>query len=354
MENRKRKIIVTCGYMGSGSSAATDLISEFRNINNKHKSFEYIFLHCPNGVFDLEDKLLIGNNSIRSDEAIHSFLKAMRELYDTKFWWPGYYKKIIGEDFYQEVLNYVNNLVDVETDSYWYYQEKPTKKMQLQLVIQYAIRKIFKKKYMARKVLSYSTMSLSYKTPEDFYKETKKFINRILLMIDSKEQDILLDQLLLPHNLYRIQNYFDEDEIKVVVVERDPRDVFFINKYAWKKKGISVPYSFDVKKFCSQYKSIREMEKKTDNKNILRIKFEDLVYKYDETVKSITNFLGYKESDHVDRLKRFNPEMSIKNTQVFASNEDYLEECQYIEKELSDYIYDFPEKVVSRIENTID
>ena len=75
-----RKVIIPLSYMGSGSSAVTDLISEFANVNNKYGSFEYVFLHCPNGVFDLEDKLLIGNNSLKSDEAIHTFLKTMKEL----------------------------------------------------------------------------------------------------------------------------------------------------------------------------------------------------------------------------------------------------------------------------------
>ena len=64
-----RNIIVPASYMGSGSSAVTDLISEFKNVNNEYGNFEYVFLHCPNGVFDLEDKLLIGNNALRSDEA---------------------------------------------------------------------------------------------------------------------------------------------------------------------------------------------------------------------------------------------------------------------------------------------
>ena len=129
-----RKIIISTGYMGSGSSAITDLVSEFEDVNNKHRDFEYIFLHCPNGVFDLEDKLLVGNNSIRSDEAIHSFLKTMKDLYDKKFWWPGYYKKVIGEGFYDEVIRYVDSITDVKSKNYWYYQENPTKKMQIKLI----------------------------------------------------------------------------------------------------------------------------------------------------------------------------------------------------------------------------
>ena len=52
-----RKIIVPIGYMTSGSSAVTDLVSEFANVNNDYGIFEYVFLHCPNGLFDLEDKL---------------------------------------------------------------------------------------------------------------------------------------------------------------------------------------------------------------------------------------------------------------------------------------------------------
>ena len=90
------KIIVPVGYMESGSSAVTDLIKEYENVNNDYNYLEYVFLHCPDGVFDLEDKLLIGNNAIRSDEAIHSFLMRMKELYSKKYWWVGNYCKIGG------------------------------------------------------------------------------------------------------------------------------------------------------------------------------------------------------------------------------------------------------------------
>ena len=72
-----RKIIIPVSYMASGSSAFTNFIHEFANVSNEYNNWEYVFLHCPNGLFDLEDKLLIGNNILRSDEALHSFLKYM-------------------------------------------------------------------------------------------------------------------------------------------------------------------------------------------------------------------------------------------------------------------------------------
>lgn len=347
-----RKIIIPTGYMGSGSSAITDLVSEFENVNNSHKDFEYIFLHCPNGVFDLEDKLLIGNNSIRSDEALHTFLLSMKDLYNKKFWWPGNYKSIIGEEFYKEVLKYVESLIDVESVNYWYHQENPTKIMQLKSAIKYILEKVSNKKISLKKPLLYDNILLSYKKPNEFYKKTTKFINNVLNLIDSGKQDLLLDQLILPHNIFRMDNYFGNN-VKVIVVERDPRDVFVLNKYAWSKKGIDVPYSFDVKKFCKQYKNIRELENKTSNKNVLRIKFEDLVYDYDNTEKKVVKFLGYSKEKHVRKFERFNPEISKKNTQVFLSSDDYKAEIEIIEKELGKYLYKFPEKIFSRIEDTI-
>ena len=104
-----KRIIVPMGYMGSGSSAITDLISEFKDCQNEYKSYEYVLLHCPNGLFDLEDKLLIGNNAIRSDEAIRSFETQMNKLYNKKFWWVGNYQKIISPNFMKMTEEYINN-----------------------------------------------------------------------------------------------------------------------------------------------------------------------------------------------------------------------------------------------------
>lgn len=347
-----RRIIIPTGYMGSGSSAITNLVSEFENVNNSHNSFEYVFLHCPNGVFDLEDKLLIGNNAVRSDEAIHSFLDAMKDLYNKKFWWPGNYKNIIGNDFYKEVERYIDELIDIRTNSYWYYQENPNKVMQLKTFINILTKKFIKRDFI-KKPLKYNEVLLSYKSPKEFYEITKRFINNVLDMIDSNNQDILLDQLLLPHNLFRMKNYFG-DEVKVIVVERDPRDMFVLNKYAWTPKNISVPYSLDVKEFCEQYKNLRNTENKDVSKNVLRIRFEDLVYNYEETKNKVSKFLGYKPRQHINKFKRFSPELSMRNTQVFNSSKEYQKEIKYIEKELKEFLYPFPKKIKSKVENTVE
>ncbi len=343
MPNSK-KIIIPTGYMGSGSSVITDLMSEIEDVDVSSGTFEFVFLHCPNGVFDLEDKLLIGNNAVRSDEALHSFEKRMKQLYDKKYWWVGNYKKYIGEGFWQATKDYIKSITDVESDYFWYYQENTNFKMFIKLCFNKALKLITFNKYTPKKVLAYSPMKLSFVKPERFYAESKKYIYTLLNMTGFREKSTVFDQLLLPFNLFRFENYFDADAF-VFVIERDPRDVFISNKYYWSKSNGVVPYPTDVEDFCKYYKSLRQMEKEAQSDRICRIKFEDLIYHYDETVTKIFERLDWDIKTHTKKKTKFNPEKSIYNTQLYLKSDKYKYECDIIAKELSEYIYDFPYEI---------
>lgn len=327
-----KKIIVPTGYMGSGSSAITDLISEFKDCQNEFKTYEYVLLHCPNGLFDLEDKLLIGNNAIRSDEAIRSFENQMQKLYNKKFWWVGNYQKIISPDFMKITKEYINKIQEFNFPGYWYTHEEVNAKMFFKLLIRKPLKILTMNKVRFNKILKYSDgMRISYVDSKKFYEESHKYIYKIIEEISKGKENIILDQFLLPFNLFRVDNYFD-DKLRVIVVARDPRDVFIINKYIWQQKQICVPFPLEVNEFCNFYKKMRESEKKCTSNKVLRINFEDLIYNYDTKIKEITKFLDFKESDHINKKTRFIPEMSIKNTQLFRK-EEYREECKVIEKE---------------------
>lgn len=347
------RIIVPTGYMGSGSSAVTDLISEFRDCKNDHKSFEYIFMHCPNGVFDLEDKLLLGNNAIRSDEAIRTFYNQAKKLYDKKFWWPGNYKKIIGSKFMDATDQYVNSLINFNYDGFWYTHEEVNSRMLLKLLIRKPIKILSFNKIKFNKVLKYKDgMKICLPTKSEFYEKTNKYIYKLINIISDESKNIILDQLLLPFNLYRIDNYFD-DKLRVIVVERDPRDVFILNKYIWPKKEANVPMPTNVDEFCDYYDRMRKSEIIKVSDKVLRIKFEDLIYNYEDEVKKIIRFLGFKKEDHIDKFKRFNPDISIKNTQLF-NNKLYNNEVKIIELKLKKYLYDFPYNLDNDIKNTVE
>ncbi|MEI3251455.1 MAG: hypothetical protein V8R79_01410 [Candidatus Gastranaerophilaceae bacterium] len=98
---------------------------------------------------------------------------------------------------------------------------------------------------------------------------------------------------------------------------------------------------------------MRESEKECTSNKVLRINFEDLIYNYDTKIKEITKFLGFKESDHINKKTRFIPEMSIKNTQLFRK-EEYREECKVIEKELKKYLYEFPYEINNDVKETVE
>lgn len=335
------KVVIPTGYMGSGSSAITDLMQEFRGYEFSRGSFEYIFMHCPDGVFDLEDKLLVGNNAVRSDEAIHSFHKCMEELYSRKFWWPGNYKKNLHPDFMEITEEYIRELVQYEPSDYWYMQEKLTFPMLIMMLLRKILLLASAGKIAIKRPLLYPQMKLSLVNSKEFYRMTRKYLERIFDCMGLQERNLVLDQMLLPFNLWRMEHYFG-DNTECFVVERDPRDVFISNKYIWGKRDNNpVPYPTDAEIYCGYYKRLRSMEKKVDNPHVHRFHFEDLIYHYEESVKRICRVLSLDKSDHIARQKYFNPELSIYNTQLFLKKE-YQREMAIIEKELPEFLYDFP------------
>lgn len=336
------QLVVPVGYMGSGSSAITDLVSEFEGYQAENGTFEYVFLHCPNGVFDLEDKLLSSNNALRSDEALHSFSNTMKQLYDKKWWWVGGYQWRISKEFWSITVKYLEELIEYKPEFYWYMQENTNLRMFVQLVWKRFVSLVTLHKVQLKKPLLYFPVWISFIKPERFYQATHQYIYRIFHEMGFKEHNIILDQLLLPHNLHRIDHYFDDD-LRVFVVSRDPRDVFIINKYIWPAQNQQVIYPTEVKDFCSFYRSLRESEKPCASDKILRLRFEDLVYQYDETVQRIMAHLGVDPSSHTKKLQNFRPDRSIENTQLFE-NPAYQKEAAFIARELSDYLYPFPNR----------
>lgn len=338
------KIVVPAGYMGSGSSAVTDLLSEIEGYEKNSGSFEYVFLHCPDGVFDLEDKLLRGNNALRSDEAIHRFQACMNDLYDKRFYWVSGYRNIISEKFMEYVDEFLKDINTFEMqDVYWYFQENPTtRQLMRKNFVKRVLQKLTKKKVVLKQPLRYDKMHWAFPTEKEFYAAAQKFLKTIWQEMGIDSHNLVLDQLLLPHNLFRLNDYFDET-VRVVVVDRDPRDVFLLNKYFWTKNGGVVPYPTDVNDFCDMYLRMRNNEDSYDDKRILRMHFEDLIYNYEESLEKIYKLLDVTEKEHCNRKKSiFKPEVSINNTRIFMLEDMNADEVAIIEQRLTAFLYPFP------------
>lgn len=336
------RIIITTGYMGSGSSAMTDLLSEIDGYCAPNNDFEYVFLHCPNGFFDLEAKLTMLNNSNRSDEAIRTFLDEMNMLYklsNKKYWIAGY-KSLISDSFLQYVYDFLRDIGVKTIKGTWYFQEYPTLTYNIKKIVWKVNKKlkIIKNTYPSNE----NIMLLAFPTRNKFYQATKTFLNKIYIDLGIEDNNLILDQLILPHNAYKVENYFDDNTF-VYIIDRDPRDVFVLNKYYWKYNP--VPYPTDVKSFCDIYEKIRKSEIRTEEHNIKRIHFEDLIYDYDNILQTIYVDLNINDKLHNRKFEKFNPKISINNTQVFLQNNIDRDEIKYIEDTLPEYLYPFPYKI---------
>lgn len=341
-------VVIPTGYMGSGSSALTDLIGEFRGYTENHGSFEYIFLHCPDGVFDLEEKLLRNNNAIRSDEAIHSFIETMETLFESRFWWPGNYRANLSETFMDRVYAFVDELVDFTSDAYWYHQERLTGPQLALSLAKRACTHLTRGVIGFPKMLRYAPMAIALPTSEEYYRAARHFLQDIFIDLGIEEHHLLLDQLVLPFNLSRLDSYFSDNAF-VFVVQRDPRDVFLLNKYVWLPQGNPVPFPTDVHAFCAYYRRMRDMETFPHSfSHVMRLSFEDLLYRYDDTVATIRKTLGLQADDHVAPRTKLVPEQSLNNTQLFLIP-DYRDERIAIERALPEFLYRFPfERVPDR------
>ena len=120
------KNVVVTGYNGSGASALKCLLCEYSNCKTVN-NYEHILFYTPNGLFDLENKLLLRNNQSRSDEALISFKNEMYKLWDNDFIWCGGYKKMFGDEFKNNYESYIKELTQFEIKGSWAYDLIKTK-----------------------------------------------------------------------------------------------------------------------------------------------------------------------------------------------------------------------------------
>ena len=139
------------------------------------------------------------------------------------------------------------------------------------------------------------------------------------------------------------------DDIYVVVVDRDPRDLYFANKVFWSCGYLP---TVDVSVFTEWYKKTRSMD--YSDEKIIHIKFENLIYEYEETTKKLMEFVGLDNEMHNGRGKYLKTEESKKNTRLWLKYDlcgiPINDELNIIESELSDFCYNFNDEVAERID----
>lgn len=349
--------IAVTGNYGVGSSAVLDLLCEYSCngtiVKDMPGGYEHTTLYHPGGLFDLEDKLLVGNDAMRSDEALKTFEKEMYRLNNNNFGWFGSFRKLFGNAFELNMKEFMESLHPFHTEKKYYGQYKRVIFNPLKIPIQVAAKILLGRNiYKWGRQYIYSSMHpkmrVAFPTEKEYYAAARKFVENYMAMYkENGKENTLFDRLLLCHDVYRMPRYFDEN-FRLIIVRRDVRDVFALNKYIWRQMerinlGSMLP-TRNVEEFIDYWRRISDYEnrKKIEDNRILTIHFEDMVYHYDDALKKIEEHCDLNKKFHVDIKKYFNPERSMKNTQVYRIKSIPQREIELIEKELPEYCYDFP------------
>lgn len=332
------KFITCAGYYGTGSSAVTDLVSEFDNVHS-FSNEEFRFIHDTDGISDLEYHLIENFNRHNSGHAIKRY-KRMVDYFAGNFLFKRY-EKLFGGNWKKLSYEYIGELTDFTYHGWWHYDLIDGgkffhfRKRFLEKILHATVWK--KQPLRVTNALKKEITYCGHPSQEKFISVTKKYIEDLFGSACNHSEIVMVDQLVASTNISHYLRYFND--IKVILVDRDPRDIFLLEKYCW-KAGI-IPSELET--YCKWFEYTRA-HRKTENvntDNICFIHFEDLIYHYEETVAMLAEWLDIGVENHVKKKEIFRPDVSINNTQLWKKIPCNMEEVHYIEDQLKEYLYQF-------------
>ncbi|MEL3901407.1 MAG: hypothetical protein P1P60_01020 [Treponema phagedenis] len=337
-------ILTSTGFGGTGSSAGTNILEEFSSVTSFGNDFECTFLHEADGLFDLE-KAFVEGHRLKVDLAVKRFLLLAEKLQHDY-----YYKKYFGNFFYSCTERFIESIVDCKWNGWWH-RSLETKKISAKEHWRYFFAKLFFEKLYEKKHLnsyepdawtpSYHPVSLYYYgfKKDDFYEKVNQYIINVFSSISISTKYAVFDQLLPAYSIGLYNSYFDS--IKTLVIDKDPRDLYAINKCEW---GVGFIPVLNVDVFINWYRSTRFERHKINTEwkdKALFLPFEALIYDYDSSLEKIKRFIGLTTEEHTRKKQCFDPEKSIVNTQVYKRYPQLKDDIKKIENELKEFCFPF-------------
>lgn len=328
------KVISCVGYHATGSGVIDDLFRECDNVAQGLYEAEVRFLHDPDGVNDLEYHLVTNPQRLGSGLAIKRFIQYSKNEGRQSH-------NIYGNQWFSLAKEYAESLSQISYQG-WLQSDLlfvPSWKKKL-VWIRKAINHFKPKKIKNPQWYDYYPDINTYYsrlTEDVFLKKTRDFVAKLNQLANPENKEFLmLDQHVSAHNPANETRY--HEDIKVIIVDRDPRDLYIHNMY---HKDHRLPK--DPKDFAFHYKSIRQLVEPDDPNTVMRVYFEDMIYKYDEYVKKVFDFVGLNpQIHHIYPKTHFNPNISIKGTKMWKRFPEYAEAVKIIEDLIPEMLYVYP------------
>lgn len=326
-----------CGFGYTGSGAVNDLLKEYKNVNFSTGE-EFFITYFPDGLNDLKRGLCETRSKFfNSDVSVCRFLSFCRN-YGSLFNW----NSSKCNDFFDLSKTFVDNLMLKKWMGDWAYDYMYMSGFSrfFYYSLGNRINKLFDRTFIKHE----RTMYLG--TDESTFNiEANKYVESIKKLMGYNNDCYInvFNQPFAANNPEESFKFFSNPY--AIITVRDPRDVYIMVKHFVKNEAKWLPVK-DVDVFISfvrnQYVNLMSRSR------VLVIHFEDLVYKYEETVKEIERFL-LLDIDNKQKKKYFDPAKSVNNTRLFEKIHLYDSDIRKIENELGDLLYPFDD--VEKIDN---
>ncbi len=325
-------IIGTCSFGSTGSSAVTDYLHEFQDIQVLDK-IEFNWVSRVDGLIDLDYHLFNSHN--RTEDSVKAIAR-YQELAESCI----YYYKNAGKADPDAMRDSVKRFLKSITQVKWHWEYERPKDIflkYLSALYERIIPKLEIRKGHQINCWPMKDACLSV-SPKHFEEMAKAHVRELLTAIGAMhDRMVVLDQPFAGNNPQACFKFFDDPH--AIVVDRDPRDnyVFANTKLLGQNHFMAVT---PVEDFVKYYRALRVNQPYTrHDSRVLSIKFEDMVFHYDEATKKIRDFLHLGENPAPKSI--FDPAISMPNTRVWLRYPQYAKDIEYIEKELPEYLFDY-------------
>lgn len=329
-------IIGACGFGATGSSVVTDYLKEFDCVTVKD-DLEFTYVTANDSLLYLEERLMHPHG--RTEDSIYGFsrFEGMVQRSKRKYQIHG----LSPECFEESARKFLDSI----TMTKWYWEIRRRKKGS-----RYSIKNIIRWYYINKVIPKYEKkhgkrwegwpldeVRLSV-MPSNFYEAAQTHVDELLKGVGLDQNNIIaLDQPFSGANPQACFPFFHDPY--AVVVDRDPRDLYVFGKTKLMGKMHFFPID-TVEDFIIYYRSLRKDRPYLEpNPRVLCVRFEDMVYEYEKTMPKLREFLHLPENPRPKSV--FDPDLSIANTQVFRRFPQFADDVKKIEKELSEYCFDF-------------
>ncbi len=327
-------IIGACGFGSTGSSAVSDYLKEYGNVQVLDQ-IEFTWVSAVDGLIDLDYHVNHPHNrtmdSIRAIERYRSMCSRNVNKYNKT--------GIPPETFIKLTDDFLDSIITTSWDWTSSHGSKGViDRIKRNLYARFSIVSKWEVKH-GKHWEGYPLEKVYLSVlPADFDAKAKKHVRDILLAMGADfSKPIILDQPFSGNNPQACFKFFDDPY--AVVVDRDPRDNYVFAKTKLLGRMHLMPIN-NVEDFVKYYRALRKNQPYTQpHERVLSMKFEDLVYHYEESTAKLRAFFHLPENPNPKSI--FDPSISMPNTQVWKRFPQFAKDIEYIEKELPEYLFDY-------------